>query len=473
MHKLWQRMYKVTIVTCVTLMLSSCVPFFRAPPPTAADYCDIDPALLAEPPNQPVVLEIWASAPRQHCLRAYAPWLIAQQNPTLGLAVKVQSLNLNSDPFLNELLQAAAHGVAPDLAFVYDDHLPALRTAGYLYSLTECRQQPGLQALPDAVWTNVWLENQFWGVPFEFEIVLLYYNKVMLKKLGWRDAEITTLPTAIADGRFTLNDLLKVARTAVENGVVQPGFAFLPRSYQSQTVDDLYRAFHGQPLERQHGQIVIAQEALLQTYTFFEALQRHNLLDSHFAMREFSSWGNNALWRDAVAHGRTLFAHGYASDWQQMVLDYTDNSAEQNALQQQVGVALLPVHAKRAAAAALVVDSGAHVILAEKASGRQNQAAACRLLAALHRSHLPQRHADMSSALAPHQSGFVIPSYWGALRLQKLAWRASSQAGFADVMGITSAMGVAVEGGELKAGEATEIALQQLRETLSDQLLVK
>lgn len=467
--------YPIITVAIAVWLMTSCVPPFRSPPPTSAEYCDISDAELAEPPEHDLLLEVWASAPRQHCLRGYAPWFAAREHPELGISVKVRAHNINADPFRDDLLAAAAQGKAPDIAFVYHYQIRSLAPEGYLLPITECRsQQPGLQQIPDELWTIMSRDDQAWGIPFELETIVLNYNKVMLRQLGWSQPEIDQLPAQIASGDFDLADLLHVAQEAMSSGVADTGLAFILHPIQRNAIADLYRGYGGRLIDEASGQLVLDRQAVLQTFTFLETLHTHQLLNSNFAQWDFSNWGNNVLIRDAMAHGRILFWQAYASDWQQMVMDYTENEAEEAELYQSVGTALMPVQHKSQAGTMYGIDINQFVIFSEKATGRRNQDAACRLLAAIYTTQLPQLHADKSSQPVATSNGILLPSYWQALGLQKVLWLPDRQRDFNAIYTRALAeLAAAVERGEYSAEEATAIVLERLQAELGDQLLVE
>ena len=458
----------------VSFFFAGSVPPFLAAPPSSADYCGISLTELAAPPAHETVLELWASAPRQHCLRGYAPWLAAKAHPELGISVNVRAHNVNDDPFRDDLLAAAAQGRAPDLAFVYHYAIPPLVEQGYLVPLDECRQQAGLRQLADELWTVFSPDGQAWGVPFELETIVLNYNKAMLRQLGWSQPQIDQLPAQIASGEFTLANLLRVAQQAVSSGVIDAGLAFIPHPGQRHAIVDLHRAFGGRLIDPTSGQLVIDRAALQQTFAFLESLHTHRLIDPGFTLFSFSTWGNNTLIRDGMAHGRILFWQAYASDWQQMVMDYTDNEAEAAALYQAVGSALLPAGDANQAGSMLGVDLNQYVIFAEKATGRRHQQTACRLLAALHTTQLPQLHADKTSQLAVTSNGIALPTYWQTMGLQKVVWRPDRHPDFNPIYSrVLAEMATTVERGEQSAAAATAITLERLQAELGDQLLVE
>lgn len=458
----------------VSFFFAGSVPPFRAAPPSSADYCGISPAELAAPPAHETVLELWASAPRQHCLRGYAPWLAAKEHPELAISLNVRAHNVNADPFRDDLLAAAAQGKAPDLAFVYHYAIPPLVEQGYLVPMDECRQQAGLRQLADELWTVFSKDGQAWGVPFEIETIVLNYNKVMLRQLGWSQPQIDQLPAQIASGEFTLDDLLRVAQQAVNSGVTDAGLAFIPHPIQRHAISDLYRAFGGRLIDPTSGQLVIDRAALQQTFAFFESLHTHQLVDPGFTLFDFSNWGNNTLIRDGMAHGRILFWQAYASDWQQMVMDYTDNEAEVAALYQAVGSALLPAGDANQAGTAFGTHINQYVIFAEKATGRRHQQTACRLLAALYTTQLAELHADKTSQPIVTGNGTALPTYWQAMGLQSVVWRPDRHPDFYPIYSrVLAEMATMVERGEQSAAAATTITLERLQTELGDQLLVE
>jgi hypothetical protein len=163
-------------------------------------------------------------------------------------------------------------------------------------------------------------------------------------------------------------------------------------------------------------------------------------------------------------------------------MDYTASAKEEATLHNTVGAALLPVNVQSQAGSALGTHINMYVILNEKATGRRNQLAACRLLAALFTTQLSpqlvpqlaQSHADRTSQPVPNASGFVLPSYWDDIGLQQLIWRPDHHASYYAIYArIIAEIGVAVERGKLSAEEATHSAIEQLQEELGDQLVVE
>ena len=54
------------------------------------------------------------------------------------------------------------------------------------------------------------------GAPKDIEHRPVYYNKDMLRELGWSDEEIDSLSEQVKNGEFTLEDMTKLAEEATK-----------------------------------------------------------------------------------------------------------------------------------------------------------------------------------------------------------------------------------------------------------------
>lgn len=484
----------------VVVLLSSCNPFVRTPP-TAAEYCGIDLALYAPEPANETIIELWATAPRHQCLRGYAPLLAAASDPDYPHAVRVQPKNVNEGPLAKELLILAARGEAPDIGFMYNDHIRELQAAGYLYPLDQCRQQSGLNDIPDAFWTKLSPDGRAWAFPVDIELMMLFYNKEMLRQLGWQEAEIDDLPYRIAIGDFTLDDLQATAKAAVEDRIARPGFGFVPKLSSSVTVEGLYASLGGKFILDEtddirpksagqsisgskiasgyEAQFIINRAPLETALGFLESLHKHELINAKLAMADTNSWGNKLLFTDAATHGRFLFWHDYTSSWQRMIADYLDSSSgspqqDEALLRQRIGVALLPSDRIGSRGKARVINLGQYVIFTEEASSRRNQQAACSLLAVMQRSSLPQRHAQKSGQPTPRSGGMSLPDFLPSMiSMEHLLWPPRYSDDWQAYREILKEISNEVEQGKLRADEATPLTVERLEEYFGRRLTVE
>lgn len=469
----------IPILLLTTLILTSCGGIFYAPP-TAAEYCGIDPVLLnyeaeekAEAEGK-TVIELWAAGQRYVCRRAYAPLLAAHQRPDLSLAVRVRNLEINNNPFTDQLLDLAARGEAPDIAYVSGSNAVRLGEAGHLYPLEACRQRVEFRQIPERFWTSFSVDKRAWGVPVESELRLLFFNKELLRNLGWTEAQIEALPTQIRDGAYTMQDLVATARAAVEANVVESGLAFILSRSQRATITPLYMQSGGKILASGPDDLRMDRAALEQTYAALAMLNNHSLFDQRMAISSFNDWGNKLLMKDAAAHSRFLFWHATIVEMQHMATDYAGTDGDADLLGDSIGVALLPAMTDIGTGYAHISHTGAYVIFAEEATGRRNQSAACDLLAATLASDIMKEHAEKTGYITFSSDGLYLPSWFPTdLPTERIQFNPPVVLGIDDYRRILTESAVHVERGELTAGEAVNVAVERLRNEFGDRLTVE
>lgn len=371
--------------------------------PTAADYCD---DILQHGVQDDIHLQVWAPDARQHCLRLYAPVKVSHHLD--GISVSASEKNINPGPFHQLLIEDAEIGHGPDLALVYQGtSLQSMADLGYLYPLDQCN-------LSADDWTSAIFQQRQWGLPFELDVFVLFYSKSVLRALGWDNTRIDQLPDNIASGAFTLSDLLTVAREALDNRLVKPGFAVTLHEDNFPSTMQVFQSYGGRlSSNRKHRKL--NERALELTYGLFQQLSAANLM--HYAITQpgYSNISNRFTMRDALASGRILFAHTVASERTRILLDHVETEA---ILNDNLGMALLPTDQRQPGA--MMGFMGSYVILSEQATGKTHQQAACEVLMALTDSDYRQQHALSTSQVAPLHDGLWVPPALPDLSLSQL-----------------------------------------------------
>ncbi len=380
------RLFTAIGIVAIAVMTAGCDLLPRPPPPTSADYCGVD---VTAPSNEDNTLHIWAPAPRQHCLRLYALYEASQSLPDISV-IPVEK-NINSTPYFNLIKSAAEKGNAPDIAFYYNgSKLEKLIENGYLYPLEKCKSHT-------ARWNpDLYIQGK-WSLPFEVDANVLFYSKVLLRETGWSENDINKLPDRIAAGEFTLKDLTEVAIHALNNGIVEKGYAYLPPEQIFYPLMGIYNALGGQH-DLQNLPFSIDKAILEKTFDYYLNLHHKGLLHKAATQRNFSNLSNRLTVRDAIAHGRILFAVASSSEWKRMQLDHI---SQEDVLSHNIGMALLPALNNDSAGRVAIRSIGSHFIFNQKATGRENQQQSCKLLQQLHKTRLVHAHAVNTSQVIP------------------------------------------------------------------------
>ncbi|HRW06441.1 MAG TPA: extracellular solute-binding protein [Caldilineaceae bacterium] len=378
--------YLALLVWLITLfLLTACLSRQVPPPRTPAERCGLSthdlaalttrPATAARPP---VTVSLWALAYGNWCWRAYLPLLAAQDVETYAVTVEATPFLIQTQGYRRQIEQAAAQHALPDLLYIPDfATATAWIDAGYLTPLDHCiAAHNAFRAVRPDEWERYRVHEKNWLIPLENQMSYLFFSKRKLRELGWREAEIAALPEAIAQGAFTLSDLMMVAQQAMARGVVKDAFAFWPDVDQLRFFSLLYFA-HLQQLNPHEAAFyrsapnaerrdccglgapptTFHRATLLATFTTIHNVAQGNLFPTQFAEQEQRSWVAELMRQDVVASSRVLFWIAPSYDWTSWATDYQYEQGGYPYLEQQVGYAPFPAIAAAQPGVALWVES--------------------------------------------------------------------------------------------------------------------
>ena len=428
-------------------------------------------------------LRVWGRGYGTVCWRVYGSLLAAPNVEAYALDVEPRSIDIHVDNLNRMVEQTNKTEIGPDLLHVgWDwDEFSTWIDAGKLTPLDECRRNhKEFAAIDKLMWTDVMRDGQTWAVPFEASIVLLYFNKAKLRKLGWSETDIIQLPQQIAQGDFGLPDLLDTTRQAIGAGIVPPGFGYWPVVKKDQAFLMHYAALGGHIYNTQAKLLQINRDILTHTY----ALQRQ-LVEEQFALEKVlwpaaDDWANELVWDDTVAHGRVLFATGHNYDWGTWANEFLAGSGGEAYLADTIGYALFPSNLAGHSGHALLVDFDAYVIPSAKISGRNHQHAACALLAKISTPTIQHLHTRVSGHMrtietVPPTTGMNLVDFSSNVDYMRhyLQRAPNQQPQYESFMTILLAFLEKSETGEVSASIAAAQAIRALQDALGDALIVE
>ncbi|RXG62908.1 extracellular solute-binding protein, partial [Candidatus Atribacteria bacterium 1244-E10-H5-B2] len=193
--------------------------------------------------------------------------------------VKVEIIqdNLDWGEYITEFVLGYGAGESPDIWLTGHEYIGTQAEAGRIIALDGIIEEfPIYNLVFDTLWDCTKYKGEIWGVPQDAEARPLYWNKTLLKKLGWSDGEIAALADKIIKGEFTLYDMLETAKQAVDKGVVEPGNGFWTRPKNGPDFTPFYYAFGGETIDSATGKLVFDKTAGLKYYGFFyDAAQKY------------------------------------------------------------------------------------------------------------------------------------------------------------------------------------------------------
>ena len=217
------------------------------------------------------------------------------------------------DPYLRRVLLAFQSGDAPDIVQASASLIGTWASAGFLAPLDD--EIPQFEQFSDvvpALWDAVTFEGKRYGIPQDTEARPMFFNKVLLAKLGWSQEQIDSLPDRIASGEFTWDDLLATAKEAVDQGVVAAGNGYFHRPKNGPDFTMWYSAFGGQDFDPATGKLVFDREGALRYYSWLKEAVDAGVLESD---RLDNSWDRFHQTITGGDDGEVLFFSGGTWNW--------------------------------------------------------------------------------------------------------------------------------------------------------------
>jgi len=252
--------------------------------------------------------------------------------------VKVEVIQGRMDwgPYVTEFVLAYGAGEAPDIWLTGHEHIGTQSDAGRIIPLGGMIEEfPIFNLVFDKLWVCTMYKGKIWGVPQDAEARPLYWNKLLLKQVGWSNEEIAALPGKIEKGEFTLYDMLETAKQAVDKGVVKPGNGFWTRPKNGPDFTAFYYAFGGETIDSATGKLVLDKTARQKYYQFF-----------YDAVQKYGSMGCLGLdwaeaWHPGVT-GKVLFWVGGTWQWAEWAELYLKDLGGEAYMWENFGFGLIP-----------------------------------------------------------------------------------------------------------------------------------
>lgn len=453
----------------ILFLLSGC----GTTPEQASALC---PAAPEAAPEAEIVV-VWAASFTRNCWYHHAAVVATQRLPLRGVAIDPAGGELVGSMAEVQLLDDLAEGAGPDLALTSPGQMNLMREAGFLTPLDECVQRfAEFEGIRRAWWQLVTVDGQIWGIPFDADVMLFFYHKGMLRELGWTETQIEALPQQIAQGTFTMHDVLRLSRQATARGIAEPGFGYWPEIRRGRDVEIGYPALGGM-IDPVDGAFTLDAGILRELFAFHQELGAAGVMLETIEGREANNWSSRLVYRDTVVAGRVLFWKMNSQDVARIWADYPISPQQ---FLEMFGVAALP-SLRAGQAGAVYLSLATYVVPNAQAAGRDRKTAVCELLAQMVAADIGAEHAVTS---------FRLPAAAGATNEPIVAHHpflsqveALLQTGayypfqrtvdallFRDIL-VTYML--RAEGGELTPEAAVTAAIAELQAALGPRLLVE
>jgi len=255
--------------------------------------------------------------------------------------VEIIQDNIGWGDYVTEFVLGYQAGEAPDIWLSGHEYIGAQAEAGRIIPLDDLLKEfPIFNLVIGSLWDSARYKGQIWGVPQDAEARPLYWNKDLLRELGWTEEEIESLPDRIASGEFSLYDMLETAKQAVDAGIVEPGNGFWTRPKNGPDFTAFYYAFGGETIDPETGKLVFDTDAGLKYYQFF-----------YDAAHKYGSMGCLGLgwseaWHPGVTGGTVLFWVGGTWQWAEWAELYLKDLGGEDYMWDHFGFGLIPAAEK-------------------------------------------------------------------------------------------------------------------------------
>ena len=256
--------------------------------------------------------------------------------------VKVEIIqdSLEWGEYITEFVLGYGAGESPDIWLTGHEYIGVQAEAGRIIALDKLiKEFPGFHNVIDSLWNSTSYKGKIWGIPQDAEARPLYWNKSLLKKLGWSNEEVAALPGKIEKGEFTLYDMLKTAKRAVDKGIVEAGHGFWTRPKNGPDFTAFYYAFGGQTIDAATGKLVFDKTAGQKYYKFF-----YDAAQSYGSMKCLGiGW---PIWNGSIGTENRLFWVAGTWQWAEWANIYVKDQGGEDYLWENFGFGLIPAAEK-------------------------------------------------------------------------------------------------------------------------------
>jgi inositol-phosphate transport system substrate-binding protein len=257
--------------------------------------------------------------------------------------VKVVTNDFNGswDDYAKQFMLAFKAKKAPDIYATGNENIGWLEDGHYILPLNDLQKSKEYSDVYPTLWKAVTYKGQVWGAPQDTEARPVFYNKDILKSLGWTDEQINNLPELVKKGEFTLDDMTKLAEEAKAKGLAEYGIIHRPvdgPDFQALNYD-----FGGKVYDDKQNKIVLDKKAVEKQLNYYYEIAQKKLIPDNLTSMQWDSV------HKAVVNGKTLFYYGgvwNVFNWSQGNYNDKLGKVDANWVNQHFGMMLIPAAKK-------------------------------------------------------------------------------------------------------------------------------
>jgi inositol-phosphate transport system substrate-binding protein len=175
------------------------------------------------------------------------------------------------------IIFASKSGKGPDIMEIGYTNIGWLAEGNYIMQLDGIEKEAVFKNQMPGYWDAVTWDKHIWGVIQDTEARPVFFFKPHLKKLGWTDEQISALPKKVENGEFTMQDMMDIAKQAVDQKLVKHGFL---HNTGPRDVASLYVNNGVQMYDEDKKQYVFDKASVIETLKSVKEMVDANLLPS-------------------------------------------------------------------------------------------------------------------------------------------------------------------------------------------------
>ncbi len=232
---------------------------------------------------------------------------------SLGLNVKVEIEatfeHIPRDAAKSRLMAAWEAKEAPDIVIDYGYGMVELADMGWIIPLDDYYEKYAtlFADVPKSMW-DLKYKGHIWAIPQDAAMHVFYFRKDVLRKMGWSEDEINAFAAKINSGEITFEDIMKIAKEAMDKGLVEWGIYHRKGAGGSLWIP--YYSLGGRFYDPETGKLTISKSKLLDYFTlFYKMTQEYKVMPPTMIATDWRK-----IHTDFV-NGRVLFWMGGSWHW--------------------------------------------------------------------------------------------------------------------------------------------------------------
>ncbi|XJZ26614.1 extracellular solute-binding protein [Bacillota bacterium Lsc_1132] len=266
---------------------------------------------------------------------------LKKQGKDTQVKIETNDFNGSWDDYAKQFMLAFKAKKAPDIYATGHENIGWLEDGNYILPLKKLKKSKEYSDVYPTLWKAVTYKGQVWGAPQDNEARPVFYNKDILKNLGWTDEQINNLPEQVKKGEFTLDDMTKLAEEAKAKGLAEYGIIHRPvdgPDFQALNYD-----FGGKVYDAKLNKIILDKKAVSKQLNYYYGISQKKLIPDNLSSMQWDSI------HKAVVNGKTLFYYGgiwNVFNWSQGNYHEKLGKVDANWVNQHFGMMLIPTTEK-------------------------------------------------------------------------------------------------------------------------------